>query len=140
MNRLQWTVRGLVVAVVLGLASAAFAVGRTALTVTAAGGGYNYAGIAVTMTAADASNKNSFIATGKELVIAQNTDASSHTVTITSATDERGRTKDISAETIAAGAIRIYGPFPLAGWDQGGGIIYLEANDATVKFGVVKLP
>jgi len=113
---------------------------RTILTKSTAPGGYAAAGVAVTMTAADVSVQNRFVATGKELVVAHNTDSGAHTVTITSSTDPRGRSGTISAESIAAGAIRVYGPFPLLGWVQTTGYVHLEANSALVKFGVVVLP
>ena len=48
---------------------------RTALTKTTAPGGYASAGVAVTMTAADVANGNSFTAEANDLVIAQNTGA-----------------------------------------------------------------
>ncbi len=113
---------------------------RTALTKTTAPGNYAAAGVAVTMTAADVANLNSFVANGNDLVIAENTGATPYTITITSAPDPYGRTADIATESIAAGAIRIYGPFPLAGWQQSDGSIYLQASNVAVKFGVVKLP
>lgn len=92
------------------------------------------------MTAADTSNKNSFPLTGREVVIAHNTGASAYTVTITSVDDRYGRSEDISAESIAAGDIRVYGPgLALEGWQQTDGSLYLEANNAAVKFGVLRL-
>lgn len=114
---------------------------RTDLTKTnATVGGYPTAGVAITMTAADTVNQNQFAAQGQDLVIAHNTGVTGHTVTITSAADPYGRTGDITAESIAAGEYRVYGPFPRIGWEQSDGKFYLEANDAEVKFGVIKLP
>ncbi len=113
---------------------------RTNLTKTNAPGAYATAGVAVTMTGADTTNQNAFVMNGNELVIAHNTGASPHTITITSAPDEKNRLGTISAESIAAGAIRIFGPFELAGWIQTDGALYLEANHVEVEFGVIKLP
>lgn len=114
---------------------------RTALTKTTIPSPYAGAGVAATMTAADTSNKNSFPLTGREIVIAYNSGASSHTVTVTSVDDRYGRSEDISAEAIAAGAIRVYGVgLALEGWQQTDGSLYLEANHAEVKFGVLVLP
>jgi hypothetical protein len=112
---------------------------RTALTKTTAGGGYASAGVAVTMTAADVANLNSVTAEGNDLIIAHNTGAGAHAVTITSAVDPFGRLGTITSESIAAGAIRIYGPLPISGWIQTDGKIYLSADHAEVKFGIVKL-
>jgi hypothetical protein len=112
---------------------------RTALTKTTAPGGYAAAGVAVTMTAADNANQNLFTAEGNDLVIAHNTGVSTRTVTITSTVDPFGRLGTISAENILAGAIRVFGPFPLPGWVQTDGKVYLESNNAEVKFGIIKL-
>lgn len=113
--------------------------GRTALTKTTALGAYNHAGVVLTMTAADTGNSNMFVATGKDLLIVRNTDASDHTFTVTSTPDAIGRTKDITTETVAAGTFRIVGPLEVTGWIQTDGNIYLAANSATVKFGIVAL-
>lgn len=113
---------------------------RTALTKTTIPSPYAGAGVAITMTAADTSNQNSFPLTGREIVIAWNSGATSRTVTVTSVDDRYGRQENISAEAIAAGAIRVYGVgLALEGWQQTDGNLYLEASNAEVKFGVLKL-
>ena len=112
---------------------------RTTLTKTTAPGSYASAGTALTMTAADTTDKNQFVAAGNDLVIAHNTGAASATVTITSTSDPYGRSGDISAYSIAAGAYAILGPFKILGWQQSDGKIYLEASSTDVKFGVVAL-
>lgn len=90
---------------------------------------------AVTLEAADATNLNYAEMTGYEILLAFNSDAGSHTVTINSAPDPQGRTKDITAQSIGAGLIYVFGPFKfLAGWAQGGSALNFEANDTTVKF------
>ena len=114
---------------------------RTILTKTTAPGSYAAAGVAVTMTAADTANKNRFLSTGKELLIAQNTDAvNPYTVTIYSTADPYGRSKDITAESLVAGAIHVFGPFPQTGWQQTTGYIHVDGSNAAIKFGVVVLP
>jgi hypothetical protein len=113
---------------------------RTDLTKTTAPGSYADAGVAVTMTAADVANKNQFTAGGKDLIIAHNTGASAHNVTVTSAPDPYGRSGDIDSESIAAGELRIYGPLAVLGWIQSDGKVYLEADNAEVEFGVIKVP
>lgn len=113
---------------------------RTDLTKTDAPGSYAAAGAAVTMAGADVSNKNQFTAEGSDLIVAHNTGAGAHNITITSAPDPFGRSGDISSESIAAGEIRIYGPLKVTGWIQSDGKVYLEADHAEVEFGVIKLP
>lgn len=93
----------------------------------------------ITLTAADTVNQNS-VPWGNAhrlLVIAQNTGASARTVTITSAADGLGRTGDISAYSIAAGGVAVLGPFERPGWAQADASLYLEANNAEVKFAIV---
>lgn len=113
---------------------------RTNLTKTTAPGAYAAAGAAVTLAAADVANGNQFAASGKDLIVAYNSGASSHTVTITSVNDSLGRRGDITAESIAAGAFRIYGPLPSAGWSQSDGTIQVSANHAEVLLGVIAVP
>ena len=113
---------------------------RTTLTKSTAAGAYATAGVVLTMTAADASNQNQFVANGNDLVIAHNTGASARTITITSVADPYGRSGSITTESIAAGAYKLFGPYSLVGWVQTDGKIYLEASHADVKFGVVTLP
>lgn len=112
---------------------------RTTLTKSTAPGSTNYTGTTLTMTAADTSNQNQFVASGNDLVVAHNTGLSSRTITITSVADPYGRTKDVSAVTITAGAYMIFGPLYLTGWQQTDGKVYLEANHAEIKFGIVQL-
>jgi len=113
---------------------------RQTLTKSNSPGPYPTAGVAVTMTAADTSNKEQFALTGREVVIVHNTGATGRTYTITSTADKAGRTGDITTQAIAAGAIHTIGPFALEGWQQSGGWLYLEASNAEVKFGVIQLP
>jgi hypothetical protein len=93
----------------------------------------------VTMAAADPTNGNMFRASGKDVVLAHNSGAAAHTVTITSAADPYGRTRDISAYSLGAGEIAVFGPFGTTGWMAPDGYIYLSADSAEVRFGVVGL-
>lgn len=112
---------------------------RTELTKTNAPGAYSHTGQKLTKEGADISNQNSFKATGREIVVAHNTDSAGHTVTINSVADPYNRTEDISSYSIPAGEIHIFGPFQNTGWIQSDGYIYLEADDSTVEFSVIKL-
>ena len=93
----------------------------------------------LTMTAANASDKQQVAHSGKVLVIAHNTGGSGHTVTVTSTTDSHGRTGDIAAYALGAGEYAAFGPFDLDGWAQTDWKLYFEADNAEVKFGVVDL-
>src|SRR5689334_15173988 len=92
----------------------------------------------LTMTAAATSNLNSFVASGKDLIIAHNTGGSSYTVTITSVA-LNGRTGDITTYSIGAGEYAVLGPLLTPGWRQTDGSVYLQASNAAVKFGVIDL-
>ena len=113
---------------------------RATLTKSIALGSNTYAGVVLTMTAADASEGNQFVAAGKDLLVIHNTSESNYTFTVTSSADERGRTKDITTEAINAGVHKIVGPLELTGWVQPDGKIYVAASNAAVKFGIVALP
>lgn len=112
---------------------------RTVLTFTEPKGSNADEGVKLTLTAADTSNNNAFVASGNDLVVAQNTDDAAQTVTVTSVADPYGRSGDISAYSIAAGEVHILGPFKNTGWMQSDGKVYLTASDAAVKFGVIRL-
>lgn len=117
---------------------------RTVLTKTVAlggsGAGIALTGVAVTMTAGDAGNGNSFVHTGRELIIARNSGAGARTITLTSVRDTLGRLGTITAESIAAGAIRVFGPFPTPGWQQADGSFYIDVEHAEVLLGIIVLP
>jgi hypothetical protein len=117
---------------------------RTTLTKTTPLGGYPSLPISanaadVTLTAADVANKNQFKAEAGDILLAQNSDPTNpYTVTLTSASDSHKRTGDVTAYTLQAGDISVFGPFELEGWRQTDGYFYLEANNAAVKFGILK--
>lgn len=91
-------------------------------------------------TAGDNVNNNKFAATGRELLIVQNTGGGAGTFTITSAPDERGRVGDITTYSVGVGLFSVWGPVPLLGWRQTDGQIYLTPSAATMKFAVIRLP
>jgi hypothetical protein len=117
---------------------------RTTITKKTAPGGYPILPVTadsldLAMTAADVANKNQFAAGGNDLLIAQNSGASPYTFSVTSVADEKKRTGDVSAYSLGAGELAILGPFPAAGWMQPDGMIYLEANNAAVKFAIIAI-
>lgn len=93
----------------------------------------------LTMTAADVSNLNQILLDGPILVIAQNTDSVDRTVTITSAADPQKRTGDITTYTISADDILVLKIDQVAGWVQSDGYLYLQASNAAVRLGAIRL-
>ena len=114
---------------------------RVAHTPDDAPGSYPTAGVALTQTAADTTNKESFNMTGRELLIAFNSGVGAETVTINSVANQQGRTRDVTADSLAAGATHIYGPFTeRRGWVQGDGTLNFEASSTDIEFSVVRMP
>jgi hypothetical protein len=93
----------------------------------------------LTEVAADIVNKNRVVHTGKEVIVAHNTDVGAVTVTITSV-PVHGRSGDVTAYSLGAGEIALFGPYPTTGWRQTDGYLYFEASDVDCKFAVLKLP
>lgn len=114
---------------------------RTLITKTQAPLSFPTAGVAVTWTDADASNNNQFLMTADDLLLARNAHASAaKTVTVNSSADQQGRTLDITAQSIVAGKVYMFGPFTnKVGWVQTGGYLFCTAEDNNIKFAVIKL-
>lgn len=94
-----------------------------------------------TLTAADATNKEEVVHTGREILIAFNSGAGARTVTVTSVADDLGRTLDVpNAYSIGAGEYAVFGPYPVKGWRQTNGKLYFEAEHAEVKWAVITIP
>jgi len=91
-------------------------------------------------TAADASNGNSFVSTGRELLLVQNSGGSAYTVTVSSVADTIQRTGDITTYSVGAGLFSMFGPFLQPGWKQSDGTVLVTASNAAIKFAVVRLP
>lgn len=114
---------------------------RVAVTKTVLPGPYDYLGVLVVFEAADTVDKNKIVLTGKEVILAKNVGASPATVTVTSVADPYGRTKDISAVSVAAGVVKAFGPFTnRQGWLQTDGSLYFEASAADIEFAVLVIP
>jgi hypothetical protein len=118
---------------------------RTALTVVTPKGPYDTVaanGLDFAFTAADEANGNAFVCTGRELLLARNThETDAATVTISSAPDPYGRTKDITAYSLAAGESAAFWIGRSIGWRQADGKVWLDAGGAgTVEFAVLRIP
>lgn len=102
------------------------------------GGAVSPGALDLTMTAADTSNHNEAVFSGRDLLIVQNTDSASHNLTITSAPDEHGRTSDIATYAVGAGKISVFSfRNGAAGWQQADGHIYFQADSALIFFAVL---
>ena len=103
----------------------------------------NYTGASLTWTATNSTTADgeSVSSTGKDLILARNTNSSTtaYTVTITSVADSLGRTRDMSL-SVAADAYAMFGPFRQTGWKQTDGNIYFASTNNDIEFAVLRLP
>lgn len=90
--------------------------------------------------AADVANGNQFTLTGDEILLARNDAAGAQTVTVASFADAFGRIGDIDAHSIDPGEYRVLQRFPVEGWQQNDGKLYVNASDAGVFLAVIRLP
>ena len=91
------------------------------------------------LTAADVANNNQILLDGPMIIVAHNSGASARTLTLTSAVDSQNRTGDISAYSIGAGEVACFKLDQVGGWKQTDGYLYLQANNAEVKIGAIRL-
>lgn len=111
----------------------------TVIVKTTLPGPYDTDGVTPTWQAGDNVNGNHFLSTGKEILLVRNDDAGPQTVTVTSAPDPQGRTGDISADSVAAGAYAAYQKFPVSGWRNAAGEIVVTVSDAAVFLAVLQI-
>lgn len=111
----------------------------TLLPTTTPENAWSTTGVVLVMTALDNANGNYFIACRDSVVFAQNTDASPHTLTITSTPlQPSGRVDDIS-QAIEAGEIRVF-RICKNGWQDADGMIQMPAGQsALLKLGIVDI-
>jgi hypothetical protein len=94
--------------------------------------------LALAFSAADTSNGNSFKLTGHEVLLAYNSDASAHHLTITSTPDSRGRSADIASYSIPATSHAAFSFLSgQEGWIETDGTAHISADDTTVKLAVL---
>jgi len=93
------------------------------------------------MQAGDASLGNyTPLVEAKTLVLLHNTGAGARTVTFTSQADTPyNRTGDITAYSIGAGEMALFGPFKAIGWSDGGNLD-IDVSHAEVQIAVITLP
>lgn len=88
----------------------------------------------------DPTDRSTSLISGKTMILAFNTDVSARTITFTSAQDTFHRTGDISAYSIAAGKVSMFGPFSSGGWAQPGSLLYIDVSNPKVRLAVLQLP
>jgi hypothetical protein len=92
-----------------------------------------------TWTACDNVNGNSYVGTGREIVLVNNTAGSSGTFTVSSVPDALGRSDtSLTAYSVAAGAYTAVQMKYLTGWLQTGGTVNLSCSAATMKFAIIQ--
>jgi hypothetical protein len=130
-----------VIAIVLLTAVAALATGPTSITtqtlVLNTASSVSAGGLAITFGACDATNGNSYAATGREVLIIQNSDTAAHTFTITPTADPYGGTNtNFTTYSVAASSFAAVQMKSLIGW-QSGGLINLTCTSALLKYAVI---
>lgn len=95
-----------------------------------------------TFAAGTITDGDTFVCTGKELLILDNTDGGATTVTITSVADEKNRTGDITTYSIGAGEFACFtiGLTNSLGWKSTAGKVRITVSDADLKVAVLRLP
>jgi hypothetical protein len=92
----------------------------------------------ITFDAGDDVNGNAVQNAGNELVLVNNTGGGAGTITFTAAPDSIGRTGSISAYSVGAGEIAVFGPFPTSQWRQSDGMLYINVSAATMELAVLR--
>lgn len=95
-----------------------------------------------TLTASSA-GADTFVCNGRDIVILQNSGASSRTITITATADAQGRSVDITSYSLAAGEFAVLGVglTNLPGWkNTSTGAITITTSHAEVKVAILRLP
>ena len=94
----------------------------------------------LTWTTADTVNQNmASLVNLKTVILARNTGAGAHTITVTSVADTLNRTGHITAYSIGADKVSRFGPFQTVGWANAGKLDF-EADSAEVEFAIIQLP
>jgi hypothetical protein len=96
--------------------------------------------LAITFTACDNVNGNSFVGTGREVLFVQNTGGSSGTFTVSSVPDSLGRSDtSLTAYSVGAAGFAAVQMKYLQGWIQNTNqTINLTCSAATMKFAILQ--
>jgi hypothetical protein len=96
--------------------------------------------LTLTFTACDTVNGNSFTATGREVLLVDNTGGSTYTFTVSSVADQLGRTDtSLTSYSVATTVIAAVQMKYLTGWVQNGTqTVNLTCSNAALKYAVVQ--
>jgi hypothetical protein len=95
--------------------------------------------LTVTPAACDTSNGNVFNATGREILLLQNTDTSVHSITITPVADPYGGTNTtLTSYSLPASSISMVQMKYLVGWQTSGQIAIAPCSSNLIKIAVVQ--
>ena len=94
--------------------------------------------------AAGSTGTDTIACNGRDIIIAYNSDPTNpYTITIISEDDEKGRSEDITAYSLAAGEYAVFGVglTNSTGWkDSVTGLITVDVENAAVKWAILRLP
>ena len=96
-----------------------------------------------TFAAGTATDGDTFVCTGRELLLAWNSSAATpRTITIVSVNDETNRTEDITTYSMAAADFAVFGQglTNSKGWKADAGTIRITVSHAEMKVAVLRLP
>lgn len=94
-------------------------------------------------TAGNAVDGNTFVCTGKEIILVQNSDGvNPYTVKVEAVNDAQNRLVDFGPYTLAAGVFSVLpqGLTNKKGWIQADQTILLTPSNAAIKFCILRLP
>lgn len=95
--------------------------------------------VAITWTAANTTDGNQFRATGDEMLLVRNTGATAASVTVVSTPDAPFGRSGNMVMNIPAGGMVVTQVFPLLGWQQPNGYIYIDTTSTNVEFAVIRV-
>lgn len=101
--------------------------------------GYDQTLDALTFAALSAGEDDTFISTGREILVFRNDDVAPVSVTITSTADPQGRTGDTTL-SITNATYAVSQLFPRVGWAAAAGTIAIVCADADVFVAVLRIP
>ncbi len=94
---------------------------------------------ALTFAALSAGADDTFVSTGREILVFRNDDAGAVVVTVTSENDPQGRTGDTTL-SVPASEYAVSQLFPTVGWKAAAGTISIVCTNANMNVAVLRLP
>lgn len=113
---------------------------RTVITPISQTSKYPTAFTAVTWTAADPTNGNRFVLTGRETLLVRNVGATTNVTFFSSTSEPQNRSGDITNSSLATNGHATLGPLALNGWRQEDGYAWVTGQTANIEFAVLRQP